>query len=109
MRLSLSLLAAGLLLSSAVAFHALAQGRARAEIYREADFRGDRRVLDGEVRDFNAIGLNDRVSSIRIDSGAWEFCEDANFQGRCITVRRDERDLAGSSLDDRLSPRKIGN
>ena len=80
-----------------------AQPRPRAEVYRDQDFRGDRRILDGEVRDFNSIGLNDRVSSIRVDSGTWQFCEDANFQGRCFTLNRDEPNLAGSSMDDRIS------
>jgi hypothetical protein len=102
MRLLFPLLA-GLIISCAIHDAALAQGRPRVEVYRDANFRGDRRVLDGEVRDFNSIGFNDRVSSIRVDSGAWEFCEDANFQGRCVTVDRDEPDLAGSSLDDRFS------
>jgi hypothetical protein len=103
MRLSLSLLTAGFVLAVAIHSGALAQGRPRAEIYRDANYRGDRRVLDGEVRDFNSIGFNDRVSSIRVDSGTWEFCEDANFQGRCMMVDRDESDLAGTSLDDRFS------
>ncbi len=103
MRLPLLFLAVGLLLSSTPSFDALAQPRARATVFREQDFRGDRRQLDGPVRDFSAIGLNDRVSSIRIDSGIWQFCEDANFQGRCFTLRRDERNLAGSGMDDRIS------
>jgi hypothetical protein len=103
MRLSLPLLAVGLSLSCAVHDAAVAQGRPRVEVFRDSDYRGDRRVLDGEVRDFNSIGFNDRISSIRVDSGTWEFCEDANFRGRCVTVDRDERDLAGSSLDDRFS------
>jgi hypothetical protein len=102
MRLPLLLLA-GLAVSCTIHDAALAQGRPRVEVYRDADYRGDRRVLDGEVRDFNSIGFNDRVSSIRVDSGTWQFCEDANFQGRCVTVDRDQRDLAGSSLDDRFS------
>jgi hypothetical protein len=102
MRHALIALSLSILLPSVVT-PALAQSRARATVFREQDFRGDRRQLDGPVRDFNAIGLNDRVSSIHIDSGTWEFCEDANFQGRCFTLSRDERNLAGSSMDDRIS------
>lgn len=97
------LLALGLFLSAMVISGAMAQPRSRVTVYREADFRGDQRQIDGEVRDFNQIGLNDRISSIRVDSGTWEFCEDANFRGRCMTVSRDKRDLAGSGFDDRLS------
>ena len=97
-----TLLALGLLLPSLLV-PAMAQPRGRVTVYREADFRGEQRQLDRDVRDFGAIGLNDRISSIRVDSGTWEFCEDADFRGRCITLSRDERDLAGSGFDDRLS------
>ncbi|HWY61060.1 MAG TPA: beta/gamma crystallin-related protein [Rhizomicrobium sp.] len=97
-----ALLAFGLLISSML-IPAMAQPHGRATVYRDADFRGEQRQLDRDVRDFSAIGMNDRISSIRVDSGTWEFCEDADFRGRCITVSRDERDLAGSGFDDRLS------
>ncbi len=103
MRFMLPLLALVLVLCAAIHSDAFAQSRARATIFRDQDFQGDRRTLDGAVPDFNSIGFNDRTSSIQIDSGTWEFCEDANFRGRCITLSQDERNLAGSSLDDRFS------
>lgn len=103
MRVVLSLVVVGLVLSSAIQSGALAQGRPRATMFRDENFGGDRRVLDGAVPDFNSIGFNDRASSIQIDSGSWEFCEDANYRGRCVTLSRDDRNLAGSSLDDRFS------
>ncbi len=103
MRLPLLFLAVGLLLSSTPSFDALAQPRARATVFREQDFRGDRRQLDGPVRDFSAIGLNDRVSSIRIDSGIWQFCEDADFGGRCITSDRDIPNLVPDGMNDKIS------
>lgn len=104
MRSALSVLAAGLVLSCAFINDAMAQGRGGLTVYRESDYRGDQRRLDREVRDFRDLGgLNDKVSSLRVDSGTWELCEDADFRGRCMTVNRDVQDLAGSGFDDRLS------
>jgi hypothetical protein len=104
-----ALLAFGLLIPSLLV-PAMAQPRARVVVYKDADFQGDQRQLDREVRNFGDIGLNDRISSIRVESGTWEFCEDADFRGRCVTVSRDERDLAGSGFDDRLSSaRPVGD
>lgn len=54
------------------------------ELYRKAEFRKDRRDLnDAVLRDFNAIGFNDRVQSLVIRYGQWEFCEHPDFRGNC--------------------------
>jgi hypothetical protein len=37
------------------------------------------------VPDLNTTGFNDRASSLRIESGYWMFCTDANFHGECRT------------------------
>ncbi len=103
MRFALSLSTAALVLLPALAPAAFAQGRDSVTIYREQDFRGDQRRLSGELRNFNDVNLNDRVSSIRVDGGTWEFCEDADFHGRCMIVRSDISNLAGSSYDDKFS------
>ncbi len=30
-------------------------------------------------------GFNDKARSLRVESGYWIFCSDANFQGNCHT------------------------
>jgi hypothetical protein len=102
MRTSFLLIAAALL-SCALAATVQAQPRARIVLFEDADFSGEQRVVDGEVRDFRAIGFNDRVSSIQIGSGTWEFCEDADFRGGCITLSRDDRNLQSDGFNDRIS------
>lgn len=57
---------------------------AAVELYRHAEFSGDRRdTSERLIRDFNAIGFNDRTQSIAIRFGQWEFCEHADFRGQC--------------------------
>lgn len=54
------------------------------ELYRHAEFSGDRRdTSERVIRDFNAMGFNDRAQSIVIHYGQWEFCEHADFRGQC--------------------------
>jgi hypothetical protein len=87
----------------ALAVSVQAQPRGRIVLFEDAGFQGEQRVVDGEIRDFRAVGFNDRVSSIHIDSGTWEFCEDADFRGGCITLNRDDRDLTADGFNDRIS------
>ena len=82
---------------------AQAQPRGRIVLFDDINFGGEQRVVDGEVRDFRAIGFNDRVSSIQINAGTWEFCEDADFRGGCITLSRDDRNLVNDGFNDRIS------
>ena len=42
-------------------------------------------------------------SSIAINSGSWEVCEDANFSGHCETLTASDRDLRGLRLNDNIS------
>ncbi len=57
---------------------------AAVELYRHAEFSGDRRDTSERVLpNFNVIGFNDRAQSIVIRYGQWEFCEHADFRGQC--------------------------
>ena len=75
-----ALLAVSLSLIPSVLSPAAAQPRDRALVFEDVDFHGEQRVIDREVRDFRDVGFNDRASSIRVDSGTWEFCEEADFR-----------------------------
>ena len=60
-----SLLLIGVALVSCVfAASAQAQPRGRIVLFDDINFGGEQRVVDDEVRDFRAIGFNDRVPSI---------------------------------------------
>jgi Beta/Gamma crystallin len=54
--------------------------------------------------------FNDRASSLRVDSGYWIFCSDANFRGECRTFGPGEYPVLPPELNDRVSSgRRISN
>jgi hypothetical protein len=71
-------------------------------LYADINFGGASRDA-GESRDLRNLDFNDTVSSIRIRSGTWQFCEDADFKGRCITADRDVPSLVPSGFNDKIS------
>jgi hypothetical protein len=52
-------------------------------LYDRRNFDGVLRALDGPTPNFEPLGMNDRVSSIVVRRGPWEFCTDANYRGTC--------------------------
>jgi len=61
-------------------------------------------TTDKQVGDFERFGFNDRASSVVVDGGRWEVCEDARFAGRCAILHRGSYDaLTGMGLNDRAS------
>ncbi|HEX7328345.1 MAG TPA: beta/gamma crystallin-related protein [Casimicrobiaceae bacterium] len=72
---------------------ALAQG---ITFYEGTDFQGRTFSLDGPFADFGNTGFNDRASSAIINSGTWQVCSDAHFQGRCVTLERGQYPDLGS-------------
>jgi hypothetical protein len=72
-------------------------------LYQDTDFGGDSRTASDTVADFRSLRFNDTVSSIRIPSGTWQFCSDANFQGRCLTFDKDVPSLVPMDFNDTIS------
>jgi hypothetical protein len=73
-------------------------------LFEDPDFRGESRTLRDDVTNFQFIGLNDRVSSLRVGRGElWEVCEHANFGGRCQVVSGVEPDLRRNRWNDIIS------
>ncbi len=79
-------------------------GPARAVLYEGADFRGRSFEMRREVmRNLDRTRFNDRAASLRVYSGFWIFCSDANFEGDCRTFGPgDYPDLPGD-LNRRIS------
>jgi uncharacterized protein YcfJ len=83
-----------------VAAHASAQ----ITFYEHDNFNGRALSSDRAVDDFTRRGFNDRASSIVIDGGAWEVCEDVRFEGRCTVLRPGRyRSLNEMGMNDQLS------
>jgi uncharacterized protein YcfJ len=76
----------------------------QATLYEYDGFGGRSIRAVGEVPNLARTGFNDRASSLIIEQGRWEVCNDARFSGRCIVLRRGQYDsLAAIGLDDRVS------
>ena len=82
-------------------------------LFSQENFRGEARSFGGDVRRLSSVNFNDRARSVRVISGVWTLCEDANFGGRCEYVDRDIPDLRrlglrGNISSIALSPYDVG-
>jgi uncharacterized protein YcfJ len=81
-----------------------AQAAAQITFYEGEGFRGRAFTTDKQVWNFERVGFNDRASSVVVDRGRWEVCEDARFEGRCVVLRRGSYDsLRGMGMNNRIS------
>ncbi|TMH29496.1 MAG: hypothetical protein E6H66_20010 [Betaproteobacteria bacterium] len=77
---------------------------AGAVLYEGPGFRGRSFEIDRPVvRDLDRTGFNDRASSLRVYSGYWIFCSDANFEGDCRTFGPGEYPQLPGDLNRRIS------
>ena len=58
----------------------------RAILFSGEGLSGRSLVIDAPgIDNLGSTGFNDRAQSLRVESGDWVFCSDANFQGSCRT------------------------
>ena len=58
----------------------------RAVLYAQPGLAGRGVMIDRAiVRDLREYNFNDRAQSLRVESGYWIFCSDADFEGDCRT------------------------
>ena len=79
--------------------------------YEGEDFHGRAFTTRDPVTDLSRRGFNDRASSVIVESGQWQVCDDAGYRGRCVQLRPGSYDsLSRMGFDNRLSSvRKVGN
>ena len=88
-------LAAGLLAFSA---------GAQITFYENDNFRGRAFSANRAVADFGRQGFNDRASSVIVQGGRWEVCQDTAFNGDCVVLRPGNyASLRDMGLNDRVS------
>lgn len=94
-------LAAGLLAFSA---------GAQITFYENDDFRGRAFSATRAVPDFGRQGFNDRASSVVVQGGRWEVCQDTGYRGDCVLLRPGSyASLRAMGLNDRLSSTRRGD
>ena len=86
------------------------QAMAQMVVYERENFRGRSVVVDKDMRNLDRRGLGDKASSIVVERGRWEVCEEPRFQGKCAVLRRGNYPtLRGTGLENNISSiRKAG-
>lgn len=74
-----------------------------AMVYQDSNFNGEALQLNGDVDNFDRVGFNDRISSMRLGRGRWVACTDAYFRGTCRTFSGDIRNLDRTGFNDSIS------
>ena len=60
-----------------------------------------------DVYDLEPLGLNDKISSLRVGRGEqWEVCEESNFGGRCVVVS-DRKVTSGEMVHRSFRPAEL--
>jgi hypothetical protein len=77
--------------------------RGDVTVFADANYSGESKTYNDDVRDFHSTGFNDRISSIRIRRGSWQLCENANYRGRCIVVKGDLASFGKYGFNDKIS------
>jgi uncharacterized protein YcfJ len=89
---------------AAAALICASQAMAQVTFYENDGFRGRAFTANGEVSDFTRHGFNDRASSVIVDGGRWEMCQNARFDGRCIVLRPGRYEsLSALGMNDNIS------
>jgi len=81
-----------------------AQATAQITLYEHDGFRGRAFTSARQVGNIQRAGFNDRASSVIVERGRWEVCDDAQFHGKCVVLREGNySSLRSMGLNDRLS------
>jgi hypothetical protein len=79
-------------------------GGAGLTVFVDPEFRGASASFRDDVSNMQSVGLNDRISSLRVAPGeVWEVCENANYSGRCQVFSGSESDLRRNEWNDVIS------
>src|SRR5947207_15387194 len=77
---------------------------AQVTLYEQEGFRGRTFTANGPIYNLDKLGFNDRASSIIVDRGDWQICEDLDFRGRCIVLRPGQYPSLGAmGMNNRIS------
>lgn len=86
------------------------QAVAQVTFYEGEGYRGRAFTTDKPVGNLERYGFNDRASSVVVDRGRWEVCEDERFEGRCVVLRRGSYDfLRAMGMNNRVSSVRPAN
>lgn len=77
---------------------------AQVTLYEQEGFTGRTFTADSPIYNLDGLGFNDRASSLIVDRGDWQVCEDSDFRGRCIVLRPGQYPSLGAmGMNNRIS------
>ena len=81
-----------------------AHASAQVTFYEGEGFRGRTFQANSRIWNFERFGFNDRASSVVVDNGRWEVCDQAGFRGHCMVLRRGSYDsLRAMGMNNSIS------
>ena len=81
-----------------------AQAQAQVTLYDGEDFQGRSFTTRSAVPDLSSRSFNDRGSSVVVEGGPWQVCEDAGYRGRCVVLQAGRySSLASTGITNRVS------
>ena len=86
----------------------IAPGPAKVTLFGRENFQGRPFTVDRPIGDLERFDFSDRASSVIIQGGTWEVCDDVRFSGRCVTLQPGRYpSLAAIGLGDRISSLRL--
>ena len=84
---------------------------AQVTLYEGEGFNGLTFAVNTPLYNLDNYGFNDRASSIIVDHGSWQVCEDSEFRGRCMVLRPGQYSSLGAmGMNKRISSlRRVQN
>ncbi len=84
---------------------------AQVTFYEQENFHGRTFTSNGPISNLDRSGFNDRASSMIVEHGNWQVCEDSDFRGQCIVLRPGQYpSLSAMSMNNRISSlRRVNN
>ncbi|MBG9387011.1 beta/gamma crystallin family protein [Caenimonas aquaedulcis] len=85
------------------------QAMAQVTFYEHDGYRGRSFTTDQPVRNMSRAGFGDMASSVVVQRGRWEVCDQPRFEGNCMVLRRGSyASLRDMGMNDRVfSVRKV--
>ena len=62
------------------------EGEGAALLFFDADGGGTAIRVTGDIKNFDSISANDKISSVAVFAGTWQICKDANYKGSCTIL-----------------------
>ena len=86
----------------------IAPGAAQVTLYGRDNFQGRAISAEGPISDLERFDFADRASSVVVQGGSWEVCDEVRYGGRCVILRPGRYpSLAAMGLDNRVTSLRL--